>query len=110
MKEAAAAVAAVSDRVPQRQSLLRPAALIYRRRHVGGLGHPRRASVTAGVGAGRGRRAAPEGGGSVLPSGSMNHRGLEVSSRRRDQEDLISPSQLFLGVAQISRSCGGRAV
>lgn len=35
MKEAAAAAVA-SDRVPQRRLLLRPVALIYRRRHVGG--------------------------------------------------------------------------
>lgn len=33
--EGAAAAAVVSDRVPQRRWLLRPAALIYRRRHVG---------------------------------------------------------------------------
>lgn len=63
---AAAAAAVVSDKVSQRRWLLRPAALIYRRRHVGRWGHPGRASVTASVGAGLGRREAPEGGGALF--------------------------------------------
>lgn len=98
---AAAAAAVVSDKVSQRRWLLRPAALIYRRRHVGRWGHPGRASVTASVGAGLGRREAPEGGGgSLLLSGSRDHRGPEVSLRRRDPEET-SLSPLLPGVAQI---------